>query len=63
MPMYLYRCKACEKDTEVRRSFDDCMVCPECEHCGDETYKIINADIRTTVSGVRKGNYNSGDLS
>ncbi len=63
MPMYDFKCKECGELTTVILSMDNCDDAPPCEHCGGETGKFIGATFKTTVSGVRKGNYNSGDLS
>lgn len=63
MPIYVYRCMTCAVETEALRSFDDVYETPECSACGDETEKIINQGIRSTVVGVKKGNYGSGDYS
>ena len=65
MPMYDYKCKdeKCGTATTAIRTYDTYKDCPECPKCGGETEKYITATFKTTVKGVSKGNYNSGDYS
>ena len=43
MPVYEYRCNDCNEITEQFQSIADRDNCPECEHCGKDTRKIISS--------------------
>ena len=42
MPIYTYRCQACDKVNEAFRSIAERDNAPRCEHCKSVTKKIIS---------------------
>jgi putative FmdB family regulatory protein len=42
MPVYEYKCKACDNQFELRQKFSD-PPASECPHCGGEVEKLISA--------------------
>lgn len=41
MPLYDYRCRSCNKVTEIRRGFRDTYD-EKCAHCGGEMLQVFN---------------------
>jgi len=42
MPMYEYRCSACDHQFELRQKFSDAPAC-ECPQCGGTVKKLISS--------------------
>ena len=42
MPVYEYKCKACDNQFELRQKFSDAPA-SECPQCGGEVEKLISA--------------------
>lgn len=68
MPIYDFGCPKCESVTSPILSYDeyDATEAIECTNCGTPLTKkdrIISGNIKAIVKGVRKGYYNSGDMS
>jgi len=67
-PIYEYQCPKCGKTHEEIMSFADYDASEgtTCSHCNAPLLKddrIIGGGLKTTVIGVSKGNYGSGDWS
>lgn len=59
MPMYEYRCEACQKQFEVRQKFSDPPV-SDCPDCGGAVAKLISATaFALKGGGWYKENYSS----
>ena len=53
MPIYSWRCKKCDKLTDILKPFDDSGVPPDkCEHCDNEDQKEFVKKIGKNITVV-----------